>query len=545
MDEFKPKTSAASLYTKGEAAREPFLRRGRDAAMLTIPALLPEFEEQEEDDYALPFQSVGADGVNNLSASLLLTLLPPNEPFFRFVVTPEGEEVLAEELAGQPPEKVQEVKSQIEAQLSVLEQQVIRRIEKERLRPGLGEALKQLLAVGNTVIDYGDDKDDSIRVFRLDQYVVERLGNGEVFRIIIREEVLVETLTDEERVLANASSSSVFDTGSANTADDSTVHLYTVVQRTNPRRKGEAEYAMWQELGDIMVPGTYKTYTANKVPIHAYWFSRNYGKNYSLSYVDQYVGDLKSLEGLSEAQVEAAAAAARLLVMVDPAGMTNKQDVEKAPNLGVIAGRLKDVAMLQANKLSDFRVVSEVANKIEDRLNRAFLITEGVIRDAERVTAEEIRLLRQSIESKLGNVYAMMTEEVQEPQLDRIIAQMEEDGEMPDLPNGVEYMIVAGVDSLGKAQAMDRHMNFLGAARELIGPDQLAVYLNPSELLRRLATFTRVQPVGLINSEEAVKATQERQQQLAMAEKLGPGMIREGGNLLQNQQEQPAAESAV
>ena len=35
-----------------------------------------------------PYQGIGARGVNNLASKLSLALMPPNSPFFRFMVEP-------------------------------------------------------------------------------------------------------------------------------------------------------------------------------------------------------------------------------------------------------------------------------------------------------------------------------------------------------------------------------------------------------------------------------------------------------------------------
>ena len=61
------------------------MERAWDAAELTIPFILPRHRTQDH-DLPTPFQGIGARGVNNLSAKLLLTLFPPNSPFFKFQI---------------------------------------------------------------------------------------------------------------------------------------------------------------------------------------------------------------------------------------------------------------------------------------------------------------------------------------------------------------------------------------------------------------------------------------------------------------------------
>jgi hypothetical protein len=76
----------AALYSKCETQRSSYLSRGRDSSRLTIPTILPDDGNNAARKFPTPFQSIGARGVNNLSSALLLSLLPPNAPFFRLVI---------------------------------------------------------------------------------------------------------------------------------------------------------------------------------------------------------------------------------------------------------------------------------------------------------------------------------------------------------------------------------------------------------------------------------------------------------------------------
>ena len=83
--------SIAAEYEKMASTRSMYLERGRDSSRLTIPSLLPDEGNNSATRFVTPYQSVGARGVNNLASALLLSLLPPNAPFFRLVMD-EAEE---------------------------------------------------------------------------------------------------------------------------------------------------------------------------------------------------------------------------------------------------------------------------------------------------------------------------------------------------------------------------------------------------------------------------------------------------------------------
>ena len=107
----------ASLYAKCEAQRSSYLDRGRDSARLTIPTIMPDSGRTSHTRFPTPYQSVGARGVNNLASALLLSLLPPNAPFFRLVIN-EKEKRTMDEI--DPA-----IKTEVEKSLSRIERAVV------------------------------------------------------------------------------------------------------------------------------------------------------------------------------------------------------------------------------------------------------------------------------------------------------------------------------------------------------------------------------------------------------------------------------------
>ena len=86
---FSDVTNSGTLsdrYTRQIALRELFLDRARECSEVTIPTLIPDDSETSSQKFSTPYQGVGARGVNNLASKLLLSLLPPNSPFFRLSI---------------------------------------------------------------------------------------------------------------------------------------------------------------------------------------------------------------------------------------------------------------------------------------------------------------------------------------------------------------------------------------------------------------------------------------------------------------------------
>ena len=133
--EYSNETSIASMYQNCFGERESYLDRARECAKLTIPMLIRDQGDTYSTQYSTPFQSVGARGVNHLASKLLLTLLPPNSPFFRLTI----DDFDLEQLVG--PEQ----RGPVEEGLAKIERATLQMIESEAYRVPVFEAIKHLI----------------------------------------------------------------------------------------------------------------------------------------------------------------------------------------------------------------------------------------------------------------------------------------------------------------------------------------------------------------------------------------------------------------
>lgn len=179
----------ASLYERSFGERETYLNRGRECAKLTIPTLLPDSGSNFSTVYSTPFQSIGSRGVNHLASKLLLTLLPPNSPFFRLTI----DDFDLAELMGDP-----EQRGAVEEGFSRIERSAMNEIETSAYRVPVFEALKHLITTGNCLL-YLPDK-GGMRVFHLDRYVVKRDPMGNLLYLITKETLSAKTVPSEARV---------------------------------------------------------------------------------------------------------------------------------------------------------------------------------------------------------------------------------------------------------------------------------------------------------------------------------------------------------
>ena len=168
-----------------------------------------------------------------------------------------------------------------------------------------------------------------------------------------------------------------------------------------------------------MLPkSTRSTAPKNASPWLVLRFNTFDGEAYGRGRVEEFLGDLKSLEGLSQALIEGSAAAAKVVFLVSPSSTTKPQTLAQAGNGAIIQGRPDDVGVIQVGKTADFKTAYEMAN-LGQRISDAFMVLN--IRQSERTTAEEVRLTQFELEQQLGGMFSLLTVEFLKPYLDRTL----------------------------------------------------------------------------------------------------------------------------
>lgn len=504
-----PAVTLKTRYEKLSSDREPYLVRAREASALTIPSLVPPNGHTSTTQLKTPFQGLGARGVNNLASKLLLIILPTNQPPFRLVIDDFQLEALAEQRGA---------RGKFEKAFARIERAVMNEIETAALRVPMAESLKHLLVSGNILFYLPDT--GGARSYHLDKYVVNRDASGNVLEIVATDTVDASTLPDALRVMCKCTVKEL--------GDEKPVTIYTgIVRSANGWR-------VWQEINDVVVPDSRGTYPRDRCPWLPLRLIPVDGEDYGRGYVEEYLGDLKSLEALSAAIVEGSAAASKVLFLVNPNGLT-RPTVLESPNGSIKPGRKEDIGVVQMEKYNDFRIAYEAAQKISERLAFAFLLNSAVQRKAERVTAEEVRVMAGELDDALGGIYSVLAQELQLPLVNLIIHRMQKQKRLPHLPKGkVRPTIITGLQALGRGHDLTRLNTFLSEAAQL-GPNVIAEYLNIGEFLDRIGASTGVDMEGLIRSEAEVAASRQKSMMEALANRVGPEVIKQAGSAVAGQ----------
>ena len=496
--------TACERYNQLSTNRSQFLDSAVECSELTLPYLITDDNSTKINrrSFQTPWQSVGAKSVVTLAAKLMLALLPPNTTFFKLQVR---DDKLGSEYDPQ-------IRSELDLSFSKMERMVMDYIASSNDRVVVHQALKHLIVGGNALIFMGKD---GLKNFPLHRYVVNRDGNGNVLEIVTKELINRKVLGFEPPGDAKGTNkpNDSYSTGS----DDDDVEGYTCVKLDEK----SGRWVWYQEAYDMIMPGTRSTAPRNASPWLVLRFNTVDGEDYGRGRVEEFIGDLKSLEGLSQSLVEGSAAAAKVVFLVSPSSTTKPKTIADAGNGAIVQGRPEDVAVIQVGKTADFQTAANLAQQIEKRLADAFLVLN--VRQSERTTAEEVRMTQMELEQQLGGLFSLLTVEFLIPYLNRTLLVLNRTNQLPKIPKDLARpTIVAGINALGRGQDREALTQFIGTIAQTLGPEAMMQYLNPGEAIKRLATAQGIDTLNLVKTEQIMQQeAQAAQQQQVMGSLVG------------------------
>jgi len=470
------------------ADRDPYLKRARDCAKLTIPSLIPEEGHNKTQTFKTPWQSIGAKGTNNLASKLLLSLFAPGSSYFRLKLSEADMASMGANSLGE-----------VEKGLAAYERVVMGEIENSKTRSALFNAFKHLIVSGNALV-YEEPDTGNVRMYPLSRYVVKRTPGGYVYLIITLDITTWGSLDDDMRQLLQTENKS------GGMTDDKPVNIYTGASLQGNK------WIVWQEVEGVPVPGSDTSFPADSSPYIPLRFSSVEGEDYGRGMIEELYGDLNTVDALQQSIAEGSAIASLVKFLVDPNGSTEVDDLVETPNGGFCTGRLQDVNPLQVQKFGDLRVAREYLVELKADLQSAFLMHQSIQRNAERVTAEEIRFMAQELEDALGGIYSLLAQEMQLPLVQSSIRRLTKNKTLPPLPKQVKPEIITGLEALGRNQEHQRLRMFVADSAQTFGPEVVTEYLSVDEYMKRSAAAMNIPTEGLVRPDEEVQ--QRRQQAL-------------------------------
>lgn len=509
------KETVSARYARLSASRTNFLDAARECAKLSVPYLMPPSGHASGDRLHVPWQSQGSRGVNTMAAKLMLSLFPVNAKFFKLQIQ-DG-------VLSQDPDIDAQARSEIDLVLSKMERVVMQDVAEKADRVLLHQAMKHLVVSGNVLVYMGKK---GLKLYPLDRYVVNRDGDGQVTEIITVEAIDRQFLPEpyrSQRPGLDPGNHTGEEGGGHIPADlridenNNDVAVYTCVKLV------EGTWRWYQELNGEIIEGSESSAPKNASPWLPLRFNICEGEDYGRSRIDEFRGDLQSLDALMQSLVEGAAASAKVVFTLSPSATTKPNQLAQAGNGAIIQGRPDDVGVIQANKAADFKTAYDMIQTLTQRLSEAFLIFTA--RNSERTTAEEIRATQQELNEQLGGILSSLQTDLLAPFINRKLLVLQRQRMLPQLPkfNGkpaVFPTVVAGLEGEGRGQDREALMLFMQTISTTLGPEVMAANLNPDEAIKRLAAAAGIDYLGLVKTPEEKQQEAEQAQQAAQQQAL-------------------------
>jgi len=488
-------TTIAMRFESLDSVRQSKLTRGRYMASLTLPSLLPNEGITNNGELPRPYSSVAARGVTNMASRMLAALLPLNDmPFFKFELS-----------SGESAEP--ETFSYMEA----LSNQIYTKLSTQNLRESLFIALQNLIVTGDVLMSMEDDY--TFRTYRLDQYVTRRDIDGSLVELIYLEWVP----KDPNNSLYEAYDNNFFPASwnAMSALPDYQAHFHRIVWNKDENRW---DYCAQDSEGNEVDAGSYID-----LPYMALRWIGVTGEDYGRSHVEEILGDIETLEAYTKAMIDGITAASTFWMAVDPAGITDIDDVAYSPTGSFIGARQSDVFTISpAQTISPQLSACQTAvEQMRREVGAAFLLGSVGVRQAERVTATEVRMLGMEIENVLGGAFSSIARQLLEPIVRRTIVLMMKNGEMDErlaqeftTDGRLSINIVTGLQALSRDADLTRLMQLGEMVRNL--PQQAVQHFRWDQYGIALISSLGFDPRNWIRSEDETDERMQAQQMQAM-----------------------------
>jgi hypothetical protein len=496
---------------EADGVKQGVMQQAEVIAEMTIPAAFPPLGWKPGDRLPSNNQSMGTKAVNSLASALMFMAFPPGQPIFKWQVATYK---IRDEIKQDPEFYANTVLALAELEITHRE-----RFQATPLATAYVGYIKQLIIAGNALWKHLKLDEPTYSTMR--NYVVKRDFPGNPLVIIHKRCVTLDQLDGDhrEQVWEVLSDAKKYEKGKLKRDWEIEVEVYDC-QRRWVADDGEVTWCYWEETHGITLEETEVEADADNPPMWAGWLIPSYGNNWGISYCYEYIGDLFITETNASALNDGASLAALALLFAKPGGPSIKA-IREARNLSVLPGSAEELSVFRSEKQGDFSFVLEWFQLAQQRLESAFLMQESIQRNAERVTAEEIKRLGAALDKAMGGLYTEIGQGNQRVIITRAVnLHEEEEKDLPKPPREfASIRVITGIDALGNSTDYDNLMEY-GQAAMTIFPQSFEAYHNPGAFFTRLAASKAVRPDGLIKSTGEVQQAQAQAKQEQMQQTL-------------------------
>lgn len=474
--------NAEQEYDARTGERDTFKMRCYQYALWTIPSLFLNTEQSTPTEEHFDYQMIGAQGLVNLASKIMLLLFHPTRPFFKITVSTEERAKLLQSLRA----------ADLDTVFGRIEQLALEELNISQLREKLEEVFKLLIQTGDCVLY--TPKTGRPTVYNLHQYVREYDGDGCLNVLIIREAIQRHNLPEElQKIL-----------GEVRESDTTTTYLYTVIERVADSKR----YTVTQELEGKKVNAIDGNYDVEALPWISLHWSRTGKENYGRGRVEECAAGFEQLSNVCQTMAELTTLLSDIKGLVNPEGTTSAEDLNAAEPGEYVSGKEGDIFWAAPDIKVQLDCLGIQYERLKREIGGSFLLQSALTRDAERVTAEEIRMIANELETVNAGFYSNMSINLQKPLAKFLIAKVDKQ------VSKLQIRILSGLDALARFNEVQSIKQLVSDLAQMnsIPPDAIA-WLKMQEIIKMLAAGYGLEYGKFLKSAEEHQADVEASMQ--------------------------------
>lgn len=443
--------------------------------------------------------------IENFTAKLQRTLFPDNRAFFAFDV-PEQAKI---DSGADKTQITKNLDSAVEAVLGML--------RSKKLYTTLPAIFENCTVIGNGLVYMGLTKDEPMQFISPADFVWRRTASGCVKELIIREVIALEDITDKElrQVIENdmAIDLSRYTTEDNNLASPPrAVQKYTYVIFDDKGNQEISQYVSKFKVGKtikrshkepIFLP------LAPDLPIKA---------QYGVGKVKGAISSILQIRSAAKTWARHNSLIADMKIGVAPsAANAIKAMAKQRTSNHVVLQNPADMQLMSWGNVN-MQSVDMSYNVAKQDLARVFLMEGATTRNAERVTAEEIRRNAEELNAANSNLLTAYEEQLQLKLVQYCFYHLDienEDGDkLKDVLADLDIKILTGTEAIGRVSASDNLAVMLQEAALVGGlPEHVLRHLKLNNILTMQSQGRGLPTQEIIKSERELQQEQEAQQQ--------------------------------
>jgi hypothetical protein len=249
------------------------------------------------------------------------------------------------------------------------------------------------------------------------------------------------------------------------------------------------------------------------------------------------------------------AAASAFWMGIDPAGITEVDDIADLPNGAWVPARQQDIFTISPSHTMNPQVgTAQSAMELMRReIGQAFLMSSSSIPSGDRVTATAVRMIGSELETVLGGAFSAIARDLMEPIVKRTVFLMIDTEELDkrmyeqffDKDGSLSVEVITGLQALSRDTDLQKLMQMGEMVRNL--PPESHATFKWDEYARALITSLGFDARNWVRSQEEIQQAQaqqmQMQQQQQASQQMGTAVAGALGNAMTNAANQDVAQN--